>query len=105
MLVQVLRENKVDVARISMGEFYSEENTEAFIEFVDEKCLTFIPEVKSFTVVRTGPTSILVVVTFGDLETVNDTFEARQAMIDESGIELKDLFHLEGSVVSNHTNK
>ena len=55
--------------------------------------------------IRTGPTSILVVVTFGDLETVNDTFEARQAMIDESGIELNDLFHLEGSVVSNHTNK
>ncbi|MBQ66602.1 MAG: hypothetical protein CMH07_06755 [Marinovum sp.] len=63
-----------------------------------------LPEANSLTMIRTGPTSVMSVVLYPDLETANNTLEARKDMLEEFLHTVKDRWHMEGAVSLHHVN-
>ena len=57
------------VARISMAEFNSEESANIFEERYQKVAPPALPEANSLTMIRTGPTSVMSVALYPDLET------------------------------------
>ena len=96
---------EMPVARISMVEFFSDDDADMFAKYVDENVTTFIPELMYFTMIRTGGTSLLVLAHFPDLETANKTLTARSKMMASSLIHTKDVVHLEGEICVHHVLK
>ena len=92
------------VARISMAEFNSEESANIFEERYQKVAPPALPEANSLTMIRTGPTSVMSVALYPDLETANNTLEARKDMLEEFLHTVKDLWHMEGAVSLHHMN-
>ena len=92
------------VARISMAEFNSEESANIFEERYQKVAPSALPEANSLTMIRTGPTSVMSVVLYPDLETANNTLEARKDMLEEFLHTVKDRWHMEGAVSLHHVN-
>ena len=92
------------VARISMADFDSEESADIFEERYRLVAPPAFPEAHSLTMIRTGPTSVMSVALYPDIETANGTLEARKEMLEEFMDTGKDLWHMEGSVSLHHIN-
>ena len=92
------------VARISMADFDSEESADIFEERYRLVAPPALPEAHSLTMIRTGPTSVMSVALYPDIETANGTLEARKEMLEEFMDTVKDLWHMEGSVSLHHIN-
>ncbi|MGB0608698.1 MAG: hypothetical protein ACPGNR_09820 [Paracoccaceae bacterium] len=92
------------VARISMAEFESEESANYFEERYRTVAPPALPQANSLTMIRTGPTSVMSVALYPDIETANSTLQARKDMLEEFMGTVKDLWHMEGEVSLHHVN-